>query len=471
MRFRTKILVCNMIVVSFIFVLCGTLLIYKNYTMAIGQEVKSESDKNQMLKATLETKVINLLLKDKYTGVESLQGIELFDKYNIGSDFCVLDEKLSTLSGTVPSEKALTRATDKLEEGSFYYIYEEDHATLILTASAFYIQKEKVYLVNYKDISYLYKDIDEQIRDFKVMFVIVLSLCGVVMYFIAYALTKSISQLHKAANEMSAGNFEIRSGVKTKDEIGDLNQAFNLMADSIQCHMDKLEEEGRKKEEFVANFTHEIKTPLTSIIGYSDLIRMNAVSDETRILGANYIYSEGMRLEKLSMKLFDLLLLGQEELSLKQIWVEALIQEVEFIVRPSLERDGISFVCEPMEACIMGDYEMLKTVFINLIDNARKASDPGKTVYFSAKREQDNICFVIEDNGVGIPEEELGKITEAFYMVDKSRSRQQGGAGLGLPLVQKIIGLHTGEMEIRSKAGEGTKIVVMIKESTETEGA
>ncbi len=217
----------------------------------------------------------------------------------------------------------------------------------------------------------------------------------------------------------------------------------------------------------MANFTHEVKTPLTSIIGYADTLRQQGISEETRIIAANYIFSEGRRLEKMSGKLFELFLLRTGELKLNKIWLNSVIEEAYENMAPLLVQSEITVTMELMPVTVKGDYELLKTVVINLLDNARKASKAGDNIEMSLFKESGEVYFEITDHGIGIKKEDIDKITEAFYMADKSRTRKEGGAGLGLALVAKILEIHHATIEIESMEGEGSSIQIKLEEVKE----
>lgn len=230
------------------------------------------------------------------------------------------------------------------------------------------------------------------------------------------------------------------------------------MADSIEQKIDELKDRAEKQEDFTASFAHELKTPLTSIIGYSDMIRTMQLPPEETMEYANYIYLQGKRLESLSFKLLELISSGRKSISFKKISIETLLTEVYEVVFPSLEEKGIDLSITYSRRYIMGDKDLLSSLLINLIDNARKASPENSQIEIKCRRDKGFYKISVKDNGIGIPQKDLVRITEAFYMVDKSRARKEGGAGLGLSLCSKIIELHNGKWEIKSTEGVGTVI-------------
>ena len=221
--------------------------------------------------------------------------------------------------------------------------------------------------------------------------------------------------------------------------------------------------EAKQKEDFTAAFAHELKTPLTSIIGYADMLNSLKLTEEECSEAYFYIYSQGKRLESLSHKLLDLVSMDKSPLTSKPISTKELEQNIRITMRPIWKNRGIRGKVDLEKANLQGDGELLLSLFYNLLDNAVKALDKGEKSFILMK----GTCvegfyeFKVVDNGRGIPAEEISRITEAFYMVDKSRSRKEGGAGIGMALCQKIIQLHNGTMNVESRLGEGTVIKVL----------
>ena len=254
----------------------------------------------------------------------------------------------------------------------------------------------------------------------------------------------------------------MRAHNKSQDEIGALARNFNRMADQLVEQMQKKVLEAKQKEDFTAAFAHELKTPLTSIIGYADMLNSMKLSDAECHDAYFYIYSQGKRLESLSHKLLDLVSMDKNPLVFKPVYTMALEENLRITMRPVWKQRGISGKVDLEKAILYGDEELLLSLFYNLLDNAVKAMDKQDICFILVKGTclGENYEFKVVDNGRGIPSEEISRITEAFYMVDKSRSRKEGGAGIGMALCQKIIQLHNGMLKIDSRLGEGTVIKV-----------
>ena len=192
---------------------------------------------------------------------------------------------------------------------------------------------------------------------------------------------------------------------------------------------------------------------MTSIIGYSDTLLHVRINEEQQKKALTHINNECRRLERLSGKMMNLLeLYNNETIHMEKHPVSQLIGKVAELEKYHLKEQGITLETRSDDTVLLMDMDLMESLLVNLIDNAMKASKEGDTIYVEAV----GTCILVEDHGRGIPAEEIPKITEAFYMVDKSRSRKEGGAGIGMALCQKIITLHQGELKIDSKLGEGT---------------
>ena len=191
------------------------------------------------------------------------------------------------------------------------------------------------------------------------------------------------------------------------------------------------------------------------------------MSQEERFEAANYIFREGKRLEALSFKLLDLMVLRHGELQKRPVSVRWLAEELQGVMRPSLEQAGIRLKVIMEDGQALLEPDLMKTVLLNLMDNGRKAMDQGGTLYLLGRREAGGFAFYVRDTGKGIPEKELSRITEAFYMVDKSRARRQGGAGLGLSICAEIVKQHGGKLSFQSMEGKGTYARVWLPDGQE----
>lgn len=292
------------------------------------------------------------------------------------------------------------------------------------------------------------------------MIVITFSVMVVMSIIVAFILRhslRSLKELNATAADIAKGNYDKRVNVRGKNEIATLGTTFNQMAEAVETRTKSLEESERQKTLFMGNLTHELKTPLAAISGYAQTlltVRLDE-ADEAEALG--YIDEECKRLERLSKKMLRLLELDTEQkLELHEIPVRQLFERTGRLCRKLLETKGVTLQYEEHGECFLAEEDLMTEVLVNLVDNANKASKQGDTIRLIANDHQ----ILVQDTGCGIPEEEQKKILEPFYMIDKSRSRKNGGAGLGLALTALILKRHDVTLAIESEEGKGTTMIL-----------
>lgn len=237
---------------------------------------------------------------------------------------------------------------------------------------------------------------------------------------------------------------------------------YKMMRKSMKA-MEELQEVAGKQELLLGALSHEMKTPLTSIIGYSDSLLHVKLDREQQVRALEHINGEGRRMEALTGKMLQMMGLYQNDAILMKSYSSGeLIQRVEELETGKCRERGVTLRTQWEDFPMEMDVELMESVLVNLIDNALHASKEGHTIILRAALRDGVKTLEVEDSGRGIPTEELGKVTEAFYMVDKSRSRREGGAGLGLALCRRIVQLHGGRLSIKSREGEGTTVTVRL---------
>ena len=269
-------------------------------------------------------------------------------------------------------------------------------------------------------------------------------------------MTRPLRRISRTARQLSGGRYDKRAPAGGSDELGQLARDFNVMADALERKIGELQEAAERQKRFTASFAHELKTPLTSVIGYADTLRSRKLPRDRQLQAAGYIFSEGRRLEAMSLALLDLFALEREAPELQPVSAVQLVRAVSESMEPVLSAAGLRLEAKAEECRLTASPALLQTALCNLIDNARKASSPGSAVQLNGRVMDAAYRFDVTDRGRGIPAEALSRITEPFYMVDKSRARAQGGAGLGLSLCLRIAEAHGGRLEFESEEGVGT---------------
>jgi signal transduction histidine kinase len=335
----------------------------------------------------------------------------------------------------------------------------DDHY-FVQTAAVINVIDRTLYLETLKDVTALFSDRDAWFSIHRQVSLVALGVISLITYMVSIWLTHPVRHLSAVTRSMARGDVRRRARKYSNDEMGTLTEDFNRMADMLEEQINYLKLEAKVREDFVAAFAHELKTPLTAVIGFADMLRSRVLDEEKHFLAAQYIYREGKRLELLSMRLLDMIVLRHREIELKPVAVSTLFKH---IAETFPENVAVKY----KNGRVMAEPALLSTVLMNLIDNARKASEPGRTVYVRGWRDEDGYRFTVLDEGKGIPEEELARIAEPFYMVDKSRSTSREGTGLGLSLCARILELHNSRMNINSIVGEGTCVTFSLPHAEE----
>ena len=242
-----------------------------------------------------------------------------------------------------------------------------------------------------------------------------------------------------------------------------LSDKFNVMAESVENHVNELQDMVVRRDRFVADFIHEIKTPMTSVIGYADTLRSIEMTEEEEKEALDYIYSEGKRLENLSMRLFDLLYLKDHDITKVKSEADGIVLEASQSMKPKAKSREIRINTEVEKGYISCDRELIKTALINIIDNALKASENGSEIVITGKTDNEEYLIEIKDSGIGMTQEDIKYMFDEFYMADKSRTRREGGAGIGLSLVKQIMERHEAGISVESEIGKGTTVSIRFK--------
>ncbi|WP_396953990.1 sensor histidine kinase [Neobacillus niacini] len=292
-----------------------------------------------------------------------------------------------------------------------------------------------------------------------VMFVVLLTLIIWIGHKMTNQIIKPLKEMETISQKMSQGDFSKRILVKKKDEIGNLSNSFNILASS-------LEEVDKKRREFLQNVSHELRTPLSYIKGYTEAILDGIVVDRNDIEKyVSIIQNEVGRMHRLVHDLLDLAQLEDDSYPMKcePLPFAQLIMDVIERFELLASQKEIAIIRElDQDIIVNGDIDRLEQVVSNLLDNAIRYTPKGKSVRICLSQEENTAIFIIEDSGSGIPKEDLPKVVERFYRVNKARTRKEGGTGLGLSIVYQIVKKHDGELKIDSVYKEGTSVIVKL---------
>ena len=409
MKFRYKVLITNLILLSVSLGLVGYLMIHKNFELAKETQISNAVIQNNLVQSSVEYEVLQALNRE-----ESVKGAlpDIGAQVSSGmraenvTFFIYYGDKL--VYNETEENANLKKVWEAQQEdgNKNYAIFEEDGHYYIYVTAASKVGDENLCMISRSDVSDAYALRDREIRYFRLILFICLMIESLLIYVISRYLTRPLEQLNRVAEEITDGSYETRITVKSQDEVG--------------------------------------------------------------LLALSYIFSEGKRLERMSGKLFDLIYLREHEMEKEAVQVENVSHEVLKVVTPSFEAKGLALKENIEPAVLYGNKELLVTALVNLLDNARKASKEHGVIEFSGKRiqEEENPFYYelsVKDYGIGMTKEETERICDEFYMADKSRARQEGGAGIGMSLVALILEHHQAELIVESEPKKGTKMRICFR--------
>jgi two-component system phosphate regulon sensor histidine kinase PhoR len=354
---------------------------------------------------------------------------------------------------------AYLRISDS-EQNQQYILQDIGGKTFLIAGSHLDINQVGYTLYAIRDVSSVYEGIRELAMQFSLINLAVIAAFGVLVILLVRLVLRPIATLKKNTSLIANGIYDKRIDMAERDEIGELAGDFNIMAAAIERHIQKLKDEAERRTMFMSALTHELKTPMTSISGNAQTLLRTKLSDEERDDALMRIDDECNRIERLSQKMMQLIVLRQNDnIALTPQSVSDLLETVRVLSAEQLLRRGLTLTIENSMDTLPMDTDLMSSLLLNLIDNAGKASKPGGCIALCANG--NTIC--VQDHGKGIPEAEIAKIMQPFYMVDKSRSKKAGGIGLGLALCEEIARLHGAHLEIESAENRGTTVRVVFE--------
>ncbi len=460
MKLFAQIFLCMITVLTLALCMVGYLMISNSFANAVSRERTRALEEYELIKFSLQSGVLSASESGKLTVVELTALAE--KTAEIAPDeslVAVFTEDMIKLKSTFEKGYAFTRPE---MDGSINYSMEMKEDRYLLNVSGgFYQSDTGLLLFVSRDITAVFREKDRMEERFIGVFAMVIAVSSGIIVLLSWAITRKLKRLMQTTRRIADGNYSERAYVNSTDEIGDLAGSFNKMADTVEDKIYELEKSAREKEDFVANFAHELKTPMTSVIGYADMIYQKDMSRAEIRDAAGYIVNEGMRLEALSLKLMELIVLEKHDFTLVELDMRDIIADVSDTLRPVAEKRGVEISAEGDSAYVKIEFDLFKTLILNLVDNSIKAD--GKHIQIKGCSEDGMYMLTVSDDGCGMEKEQLSRITEAFYMVDKSRSRKQHGAGLGLSIAAKIAEIHSTELKYESAPGKGTTVGILLK--------
>lgn len=324
-----------------------------------------------------------------------------------------------------------------------------------------YEGEETLYLRYEKELTELNEVWDKLQINYLVISLSFSFVLAISLFIILRRTMKPITQLTKVVDDMAEGNWESKAPEAGKDEVATLGRHFNRMADKIQDNIQQIRQEADAKQEFVDNFAHELKSPLTSIYGFAEYVQKANIPEDEKIQCMSYIMDESKRLLQLSYTLLDMAKIRNEAINIEEVKLCDVEEQIQKRMETLCAERGVILVCNRSADTMFANEVLLFSLLCNLIQNAVYACKSGDIVTWGVEEEGANIRIYVEDNGCGMTKEQVKRVKEPFYRVDKARSREAGRTGLGLAICSQIVEYHNARMDIQSEPDKGTIITVL----------
>ena len=365
----------------------------------------------------------------------------------------------AVVSGVTVDPSAYVQQSDDYGEAEPVAVTVQGRRLLIAGSSTSVGGKSyDVYVV--EDVTDVYARIRRMAWIFAGVSIAAIALGAVVVMLLVRRSTKPITALSGAAKEIADGAYEKRVMIRTKDEIGTLGKDFNRMADAVETKISELSERNERQRLFIGGVTHEFKTPMTGLILHAGLLRRANHSEDERDASLSHIETQTQWLERLTQNLLKLTT-SDEEIELQSVSIPELLEDIKEGVEAKLNERGAALSVQCETDTLVLNPDLMRSLLNNLIVNAANAYDadaPEKPILLTVTGK----TFSVSDRGRGIPKEAIDRIFEPFFRVDKSRSKKQGGSGLGLALVKAIADAHGAAITVDSEPGKGTTVSVTL---------
>ena len=419
MKIWKKFVLFSIAVISIVLSFSRYYIVKNNFLNAIENTSKQNANRNMIEKYMIETNIIKIIQDgEEITDEKIIESLKSLDNYtgNQNEDVAIFDENYNEIYSNIENiEKIDIKELLEQKENSYCLKTLEDR-NYMLFPSNWNINNKIIYIVNFYDVSQIYEEKDRQISEIFITDIIILMASSIVVLI------------------------------------------FSLVAEHIESKVNSLNLQVKQKNDFINAFTHELKTPMTAMVGYSDMLRLKKCDEEVSKKALNYIYQETKRLENLSLKLMKLMSLTEDKIEFENFEIREFIEKIskKFEIKIDLDLE---------KQIVQGDKELLEVVMRNLIENSKNAEPKDNKVLIRGKKLKNRKYKIsVIDTGKGIPKEHIKRVTEDFYMVDKSRSRENNGSGIGLSLVKKILELHKSKLDIESEENVGTTVSFELEE-------
>lgn len=442
MKLWAKLTLTISLIVVVLFSICGYVIAQKSFDFAMQQITRQYLLQHANYRIFVEKEVYadetnsDVNLQALYEAVESVGGL------NRTALYTAENEKLYSSYNMTMDINFIEELTD-LKEG--YLIKNLSDEFVLGAISTLVVDEKEFYFITANDISDVFVQRETLYRQVLLLNAVLLICVIMGVGIFSKYITSPVQKLSDVSERIASGAYGDRTHIAANDEVGVLARNFDKMAGAVEEKINSLEQAVQSRDDFVANFSHELKTPMTAIMGYADMLRSHENSPEVQIKAADYIYKESRRISALSLKLMDLMGLSDEHIAIEPV-----------DVRKLKINTGECFIWNMQPAEVCADRILIMSVLKNLCDNAEKAE--ATEVLINGCSAGNKYKITVSDNGKGIAEKDISRIKEPFYTVDRPHTGTNNGFGLGLALSEKIVNMHGTSLTVESMPGVGTTV-------------
>lgn len=335
---------------------------------------------------------------------------------------------------------------------------------LIGMIKPYFFNHHLVAVVSISTFSSTARQIYQKIMDKMVLAVLVALIIAIVLsYILTRSLTKRIDKMKNATNEIAAGNYDVHLNARGNDELDELSHNFNQMADSLQASQEEIQEQEERRKEFLADAAHEMRTPLTTINGLLEGLAYDVIPEQDRQHSIELMQQDTKRLIRLVNDNLNYEKIRTNQIKMdRQIFdASEVLSDLQDQLKTNAKEKGDTILLHcPVPLRVYADRDRFVQIFFNIIQNAIQFTKNGQ-IKISGSRLPKGAQFVVQDNGIGMTDDQLKNIWERFYKADRSRmNTKYGESGIGLSLVRQLVRLHHGRITVQSKIRKGTKFTV-----------
>lgn len=445
MKLRTRIF-CQLLVVTLLtFWLAGAMLLWQQHNQNVRREhQRSQSEFSLICDAISPAFIVS-------SDAEAV--VNRYNQRQSGWFLVLYQPDLDAFSLLPAGSETACRSMITVQEGQMAARILPNEQTGVHTIYLSAVVQGNT-LIYSRSIENIYEAENTMLRNVLLASLGMAAVLAIVCAVLAQHIVTPVVRMQKAAFAAANGDYSVRLP-EGNDELGALAADFNRMTAAVQERKEQLEQRIEERQLFIDNLAHEMNTPLTSIQGYADYLLQTDPPPEQRHQALTVIRSEAARMAHMREELYTLTVLRSQTPVIETVQLQSLLDHLQSTIGLLCAQEEVRYTARSAVDSVETDRDLLTICLVNLLHNAVRYAPKGR-VSLRVLPKGEQVVFAVADNGCGIEKEQQQKIFDAFYRVDKSRSRKTGGTGLGLALCKQIADVLGGELAIASVVGQGS---------------